>query len=232
MGRGAEVGESSDAATPRTAVLLDRHPLWLDAVEAVVERADVVVVGKTTQPAVALQMIDEHRADVFITGIELSDAELDGMGCVREARERHPQLRVVVLSARDEQDQIEAAFEAGAVAYVMKNAHPDDLASAVRQAFEHSVYLPGFPAARAHAATPPSTDLPGLTRREREILRLVAEGYSNAKLAKMLWVTEQTVKFHLSNIYRKLNVPNRTGAARWAQVHGLLAESDQEQLVA
>src|SRR5687768_10842399 len=104
MGRGAEVGESSDAATPRTAVLLDRHPLWLDAVEAVVERADVVVVGKTTQPAVALQMIDEHRADVFITGIELSDAELDGMGCVREARERHPQLRVVVLSARDEQD--------------------------------------------------------------------------------------------------------------------------------
>ena len=61
-----------------------------------------------------------------------------------------------------------------------------------------------------------------LTPREREILQLVAEGHSNAKLAKMLWVTEQTVKFHLSNVYRKLNVSNRTEAARWAQLNGLL----------
>jgi len=62
----------------------------------------------------------------------------------------------------------------------------------------------------------------GLTRREVEILQLVAEGYSNAQLAKMLWVTEQTVKFHLSNIYRKLGVANRTEASRWAQLNGLL----------
>ena len=65
----------------------------------------------------------------------------------------------------------------------------------------------------------PATEL---TRREHEILKLVAEGYSNSQLAKMLWVTEQTVKFHLSNIYRKLDVANRTEASRWAQVHGLL----------
>ena len=63
---------------------------------------------------------------------------------------------------------------------------------------------------------------PGLTRREVEILQLVSEGHSNAQLARMLWVTEQTVKFHLSNIYRKLDVANRTEAARWAQLHGLL----------
>ena len=62
----------------------------------------------------------------------------------------------------------------------------------------------------------------GLTRRELEILKLVAEGHSNANLARMLWVTEQTVKFHLSNVYRKLEVTNRTEASRWAQVHGLL----------
>jgi DNA-binding CsgD family transcriptional regulator len=63
-----------------------------------------------------------------------------------------------------------------------------------------------------------------LTRRELEILRLVAEGHSNAGLAKMLWVTEQTVKFHLSNIYRKLNVANRTEASRWAQLNGILSD--------
>ena len=61
-----------------------------------------------------------------------------------------------------------------------------------------------------------------LTRRELEILRLVAEGHSNSQLAQLLWVTEQTVKFHLSNIYRKLDVSNRTEASRWAQLNGLL----------
>ena len=63
----------------------------------------------------------------------------------------------------------------------------------------------------------------GLTKRELEILQLVAEGHSNGELARTLWVTEQTVKFHLSNIYRKLNVANRTEASRWAQLNGLLA---------
>ena len=70
----------------------------------------------------------------------------------------------------------------------------------------------------------PSVDL---TRRETEILRLAAEGHSNAQVAKLLWVTEQTVKFHLSNIYRKLEVANRTEASRWAHIHGLLTTASE-----
>jgi DNA-binding CsgD family transcriptional regulator len=82
------------------------------------------------------------------------------------------------------------------------------------------------------ASSPPAADIsPGLTRREYEILQLVAEGHSNAQLARMLWVTEQTVKFHLSNIYRKLDVANRTEASRWAQVHGLLETQPSATLV-
>ncbi len=74
----------------------------------------------------------------------------------------------------------------------------------------------------ASAAPAADDDSVILTRRELEILRLVAEGRSNAQLAKMLWVTEQTVKFHLSNVFRKLQVSNRTEASRWAQLRGLL----------
>jgi DNA-binding CsgD family transcriptional regulator len=86
------------------------------------------------------------------------------------------------------------------------------------------VYLPGSRTAAAVQSTHvPTEDLPDLTRRELEILQLVAEGHSNTQLAKMLWVTEQTVKFHLSNVYRKLDVANRTEASRWAQLHGLLS---------
>jgi two-component system response regulator DevR len=208
-----------------SAVLLDRQALWLEAVERVLGRIDVSVKGKTTTSADALAAIEAHRPDVFVTGIDLGEGERNGITCIREARERQPQLKAVVLSSHSETEWIDRALDAGAVAYVVKSAHPDDLASAVRQAFDHSVYFAGSrPAAAAWPAQRSSYDDCDLTRREKEILRLVAEGHSNAKLAKMLWVTEQTVKFHLSNVYRKLNVSNRTEAARWAQVNGLLTE--------
>ena len=129
-----------------------------------------------------------------------------------------------MLSLYDDTEHIDAALGAGAVAYVIKTAHPEDLRSAVRQAFAHSVYLPSSRQQTAAAVEhgPATEDLPDLTRRELEILQLVAEGHSNTQLAKMLWVTEQTVKFHLSNVYRKLDVANRTEASRWAQLNGLL----------
>jgi DNA-binding NarL/FixJ family response regulator len=206
----------------RTAVLLDRHPLWLEAVEQVLHRIGVEVAGKATSAEHALTLIEEHRPSLFVTGIEMGEGGMDGIECVALARERGPELKVIVLSAHTDAQYVDAALAAGADAYVVKTAHADDLASAIRQAFDHSIYL-----ARGHNGKRQRTQETveqawGLTRRELEILTLVAEGHSNAQLARMLWVTEQTVKFHLSNIYRKLNVSNRTEASRWAQVHGLL----------
>ncbi len=89
-----------------------------------------------------------------------------------------------------------------------------------------------MPASHERAEPTREGELPELTRRELELLPLVAEGYSNAQLASMLWVTEQTVKFHLSNIYRKLDVSNRTEASRWAQLNGLLAPARATMTVA
>jgi DNA-binding NarL/FixJ family response regulator len=206
----------------RTAILVDQHPLWLDTVEQVVSRVEVEVLAKETSTSDALARLDELEPGLLITGIKMPEGEADGVALVRQATERFPELKAIVLSMYDDSQHIEAAFSAGAVAYVLKTAHPDDLTSAIRQAFEHSIYLAGV----RPTAVPPAAQLddsPGLTRRELEILRLVAEGHSNAELARMLWVTEQTVKFHLSNIYRKLDVANRTEASRWAQLHGLLA---------
>jgi DNA-binding NarL/FixJ family response regulator len=135
----------------------------------------------------------------------------------------HPDVKAVVLAATDESADIAAAFEAGAAVYCVKSAYPDDLVSAVRQAFRKSVFFADESGARTRDVTSQQRDsVPELTRRETEILKLVAEGYSNAQLARLLWVTEQTVKFHLSNIYRKLDVANRTEASRWAQLNGLL----------
>ncbi len=208
----------------QSGVICDSHPMWLEAVEQVLRRVDVNVVGTTTSSSEAISLVEEHNPDLLVTEVESAAGDLSGLALIERAREIAPALRPIVLSVNADAQAIDSALAAGAVAYVVKTAHPDDLASAVRQAFSHSVYLAGRRAVTpVPAPNVVSTDEgPDLTRRELEILRLVAEGDSNAELARMLWVTEQTVKFHLSNIYRKLDVANRTEASRWAQVHGLL----------
>jgi two-component system, NarL family, response regulator DevR len=212
-----------NGSNEQTAVLLDEHPLWLEAVEGVLRRIGIRVSGKTTSTGEALTLVEEARPDLLVADPPDSNGSTDRDTFLARAQQLVPHLRTIVLSVHDDSRHINAALEAGAAAYVVKTAHPDDLVSAVRQSFNHSVYLAGARAAPPAVSPVEShANEAGLTRREREILQLVAEGHSNAQLARMLWVTEQTVKFHLSNIYRKLDVSNRTEASRWAQVNGLL----------
>jgi DNA-binding NarL/FixJ family response regulator len=217
----------------QTAVLLDEHPLWLDAVETVLHRLDVQVVGKATSPKEALAFVEDAHPDLLVAELSDSTGNMAGASLLVRARQLVPQLKAIVLSADARAERIESALEAGAAAYVVKTAHAEDLASAVRQSFDHSVFLAKTETPSSPQPVPDFDDeAAGLTRREREILRLVAEGHSNAQLARMLWVTEQTVKFHLSNIYRKLDVANRTEASRWAQLHGLLPDATAEPISA
>jgi two-component system response regulator DegU len=211
--------------TPLRAVLLDPHPIWLDAVELVLRRVAVEVVAKTSSGSEAIRLAEELRPDLLIIEIDPLPGEPSGLEVLRQASASVAGVRLIVLSTHQETRYIDSALVAGASAYIIKTAHPDDIASAVRQAFEHSVFLPGSRGPADVETEPKRPQRPGgLTRRELEILKLVAEGHSNAQLARMLWVTEQTVKFHLSNIYRKLNVTNRTEAARWAQLNGILGD--------
>ena len=206
----------------KTAILVDQHPLWLDAVEPVIAKIGVEVVGKSTSARRGLELVEELRPDVLVTGLMMPEGDIDALDLIRRGRESVSGLKAIVLSLYADTDHVDAALEAGAVAYVIKTAHPDDLASAIRQAFTHSVYLPGTGRVAVREVPAVANEAPELTRRELEILQLVAEGLSNAELARRLWVTEQTIKFHLSNVYRKLDVSNRTEASRWAQLHNLL----------
>jgi DNA-binding NarL/FixJ family response regulator len=198
--------------------------MWLQAVETVLERANVRVVGKAGDAETALALVREEKPHLLVA--EAPQDAGAGFHYVQAAKAEAPGIKCIVLSSDDDAQQIEAALAAGAEAYVLKTAHSDDLASAVRQAFERSIYL-ACSTGRSAVRSAPRSDaaVSELTSRERQILLLAAEGHSNAQLARMLWVTEQTVKFHLSNVYRKINVSNRTEAARWAQVQGLLEPS-------
>jgi DNA-binding NarL/FixJ family response regulator len=196
------------------------------------ERVPVKVVGKTTSLDEAGHLIEELQPELLVAETSVSELDTDGLAWLTGILQRFPEVKAIVLSNSDDPADVRIALQGGAVAYVVKKAHPDDLAVAVRQAFEHSIYLRASAGMDESPPAEPQLDHPDLTRRELEILRLVAEGLSNAQLAAMLWVTEQTVKFHLSNIYRKLDVANRTEAGRWAQVNGLLSAQPLRQQVA
>jgi DNA-binding NarL/FixJ family response regulator len=213
-----------------TAVLLDPHPLWLEAVQSVLASLDIAVAGKATTAEEALEMVERHEPDIFLVETGLTGS-VSGSSVVRAARQRVSSLRVIALAGSADPADIDAAFDAGALAYVVKTARPEDVAATIRQAFDHSIFLARVQAVGVSPTPEPERAVEddegaALTRREREILALVAEGHSNRELARMLWVTEQTVKFHLSNIYRKLDVSNRTEASRWAHKHRLLSTAE------
>jgi DNA-binding NarL/FixJ family response regulator len=216
--------------TLRTAVIVDEHPLWLDAVEALLDRLEVKVVGRTTDGSAAADLVTKLSPDMFLAELRAIEHDRDAgarvIGCVRAAE---PGVKVIVLADTD--DAVTRAFGAGVDVFCTKRAQPDDLLVAVHQVFHPSIYFAASAPpltvfdVDATAVSEAEDQSVALTKREIEILRLVAEGHSNAALARMLWVTEQTVKFHLSNVYRKLGVANRTEASRWAQQRGLLEET-------
>jgi DNA-binding NarL/FixJ family response regulator len=139
---------------------------------------------------------------------------------IREARQAAPEAKLVMLTLRMEPGELAEASAAGIDAAIAKTAQPQCVGMLVREVAAGNVFH-AF-AKPAAVAEPAHTAADDLTARELEILRLMAAGSSNGRIAAQLWVTEQTVKFHLSNIYRKLGVANRTQASHYAHVHGML----------
>ena len=198
-------------------LLADDHPLVLMGIKSALEAdGGFEVVGAVRSGSEVLPLVGRLRPDVVLLDLRLP--KLDGLGCLDRIRAQYPDVKVVLLSMFGEQDRVEAAFAHGASGYVMKSIDAGDLGPAIRQAVEGTAYHPSaFTAA-------PSTDAArevGLTERELTIVKAIARGLSNDAVAKELWITEQTVKFHLTNVYRKIGVRNRTEAARWTYAQGL-----------
>ncbi len=199
-------------------LIADDHRLMLEGIRAALSAADdIEVVGEARDGSQVLPLIDQLKPDVVLLDIRMP--KLDGLACLERLRKRNPQVKVVVLSVFSDPDHIEAALKRGANGYIVKSINPLDLPSALRQAVEETVYnVLGVP---EHDQQRDAREA-GLTDREITILAGVARGLSNRALGKELWVTEQTVKFHLTNVYRKLDVANRTEAARAAYRLGIV----------
>jgi DNA-binding NarL/FixJ family response regulator len=206
---------------PRRALVVDELRWWTEGVHVVLRNLDIDVVRELTTPTEALAVLDEVRPDILVTSIDSAPPEPSLKSYLTKVFEAVPALRVVVVSHREDRRHVKAALDAGAAAYVMRRAHPGDFTTAIRNLFYPSVYLAEPRKDAAHWVDVRPLVQPGLTRSELAVLRFAARGYSNAETGRKLWVTVPTVKFHLSNIYRKLGVSNRVEASRWAHDHAL-----------
>ena len=198
-------------------LVADDHRLILEALLKTFEEVDgIEIVGTASDGRQVVPLIARTNPDLVL--LDMRMPEMDGLTCLDRIRKHYPSVKVVMLSAFDDADRMRAALKRGASAYIVKTVNPLDLPAALRQVVEPTIYF----------GLPPQDEEPaaaaGLTEREAAMLRALARGLSNAAISREFWVTEQTVKFHLTNIYRKLGVKNRTEATRYAYQHGLADE--------
>jgi DNA-binding NarL/FixJ family response regulator len=164
-------------------------------------------------------------ADVVL--IDEADGSEVTIALIRALKEHDKEIHVIVLTLALEGEWLQRSFEAGANGAISKSVHPAALAILVREAVAgHVVHAPTRLRATGTGPVEVNGDHSALTDRELEILRLVSSGATNGVIARQLWITRQTVKFHVSNIYRKLGVANRTEACHYAHVNGIAATLD------
>jgi DNA-binding NarL/FixJ family response regulator len=199
------------------------HSLIVEAIRlALRHTADFRIVGYVDGRATVSQVVEKAQPDIVL--VDDMQRREDALARIGEVQEEEPDAMVILLTSTMEREWLAKALDAGADGIICKAVHPVSLATLLRETVHGNVFhsFAGTDGPNAEALR----DCP-LTARELEILGLVAEGGSNGVIAQQLWVTEQTVKFHLSNIYRKLGVANRTEASHYAHVHNLLPSPRQ-----
>ena len=205
---------------PLRVLVADDHRLMLAAVRRALDAADdFEIVGEVSVGSRVVPAVRETKPDVVL--LDMRMPELDGLTCLARLRKHDPTIAVVILSSYSDEAQIEAAREAGALGYIVKTVEPVDLAAVLRSALSGEPFAL-WGAEVLHDAAP-TAGVAVLSERETVVLESVARGLSNKEIGRELWISEQTVKFHLRNLYRKLGVSSRTEAARYAYSAGLVA---------
>ena len=172
---------------------------------------DLNLVGEAANGVDAIRLADEMKPDVIL--MDLRMPEMDGVTAILQIKERSPEIQVLVLTTFDADADIERAVTAGATGYILKDAPRDEIFRAIRATAEGKPYLSSVVAGRLmDRQLSPSRGAEVLSRREIEVLDLVAKGTSNKEIARHLRLSEATVKSHLLHIYAKLDVKDRTQA--------------------
>jgi DNA-binding NarL/FixJ family response regulator len=201
--------------TAARAVVIDPDPLWQQALTAALTRSSVSVIANSGELCRAPELADVHAPDLLLVGLEEEVDNRELYRLLRRVHKRCPDLVTVVFVENEDRCTVDAALAGGAYWAVDRRLGITELVRAVTEAYAAQLEATG---ATDHCVGARAR----LTRRELEILRLVAEGRPNREVAQILWVTDQTIKFHLANTYKKLGVRNRIEASHWAIARGLV----------
>jgi DNA-binding NarL/FixJ family response regulator len=214
------------APDPIRVLIVDDHAVVREGLRTFLELQDgIEVVGEAGDGEQAVAQAASLAPDVIL--MDLVMPRLDGIGAMRALRDRASPSRVIVLTSFLDDERLMPALQAGAAGYLLKDVEPAELARAVRSACADEALIDPTVAARLLATLgsqeprPRADGTEHLTRREREVLELIALGYSNKRIALDLGVAEKTVKTHVGHLLAKLGVSDRTQAALYAVQHGL-----------
>jgi len=201
-------------------LIVDDHPLARAGLQQLLGGLDdIALVGAATGGDEAVRLAAEREPDVVLMDLEMPDK--DGIEATLELRTRQPAAAVVVLTSFSDRERILAALDAGAVGYLLKDAGPDELARAIRAAARGDAPLHPRAARELLDQREHQGAGPQLSEREQEVLALVAHGLPNKLIAMRLSISERTVKGHLTHIFERIGVTDRTQAALWARDHRL-----------
>jgi two-component system, NarL family, response regulator LiaR len=208
---------------PIRVMIVDDHAMVRSGLAAfLLVYDDFELVGEASGGSEAVELCAKNHPDVVL--MDLVMAEMDGATATRLVRQMCPDIQVIALTSFPEEDLVKAAVEAGAIGYLLKNVSAGELADAIRAAHAGRPTLaPEAASALMHSQASGGKAVgTDLTEREREVLALMAEGLSNAQIASRLYVSDSTVKFHVSSVLRKLDASSRTEAVAFAIQNGLV----------
>jgi DNA-binding NarL/FixJ family response regulator len=184
---------------------------------------DVELVGVADGGEAAVELCLDRRPDVLL--LDLSMPDLDGVEVSHRLAAASPETRVVVFTSFSDRDRIVAALDAGAIGYLLKDAEPAEILAAIRAASRGEAPLAPKAAAALLGGRSRPPNAIELTGREREVLSLVVAGMANKQIARRLGISEKTVKGHLTNLFQRIGVADRTQAALWAERTGALRDA-------
>jgi len=209
-----------------TVLLVDDHAMVRQGVRAFLEtQSGILVVGEASSGEEAVKLVAQHIPDVILMDLIMLD--MDGVEATRRVKQVSPRSQIVVLTSYHEDEHIFPALKAGALSYILKDVSAEELASAVRKAAIGEAILHPRVAARVirelrGSHTEKVNPFTELSERELEVLKLIADGMSNAEMAAKLFLSEKTIKGHVSNILSKLHLVDRTQAAVYAWREGVV----------
>ncbi|WP_342468651.1 response regulator transcription factor [Ureibacillus sp. FSL K6-3587] len=184
---------------------------------------DIEVVGEAKNGVEAVQLVEQLKPDIVL--MDLVMPEMDGIEATKKIKARWPEVQILMLTSFSDKDHVVPAIEAGAAGYQLKDIEPDDLVNSIRQVMRGESIMHPVATTQLEETLKEEENLPHiknpLTPREKDVLAELTKGKSNREIAASLYVTEKTVKTHISNIFTKLEVQDRTQAALYAVKHGL-----------